>query len=197
MPMKKPFTGFRRHPELEGRHAVFGASQYSWLRYNREKFIQRFANHRKAQEGTDLHNWAHETIRLGRKQARSNNTLCMYINDCIGHRMKNEVVLYYSPWFFGSADACKLDESPSLERPVLRIFDLKTGENKASEDQLIIYAAFFCLEYDYDPFDLDFDLRLYQSDARIFVEVDPQDVMDAMIQAKSGTEIILENEEVL
>ena len=67
--------------------------------------------------------------------------LLPYVNDAIGYKMTPEQVLYYSDYSFGTADAI------SYSRNVLRIHDLKTGSNPASMDQLMIYAAWFFLEY--------------------------------------------------
>jgi hypothetical protein len=73
--------------------------------------------------------------------------------------MAPEVVLMYSDNAFGTADAI------SFKRNVLRISDLKNGVNQTNEIQLEVYAAFFCLEYDYKPFELDgIELRIYQND---------------------------------
>jgi hypothetical protein len=47
---------------------------------------------------------------------------------------------------------------------MLRIHDLKTGVTPAKIEQLEVYAALFCLEYDYKPGNIDIELRIYQSD---------------------------------
>lgn len=70
--------------------------------------------------------------------------------------MSTEVVLYYSDRFFGTAD------SISFRNGVLRIHDLKTGKTPVHMDQLMVYAALFCLEYKIKPGDIDFELRIYQ-----------------------------------
>lgn len=69
-----------------------------------------------------------------------------------------EQVLYYSPYSFGTADAI------SFRKNFLRIHDLKTGITPAHMEQLLIYAALFCLEYDIDPAKIETELRIYQSD---------------------------------
>lgn len=84
-------------------------------------------------------------------------TLGLYINQCIHFKMFAEVVLFYSPNAFGTADAI------SYRYRTLRISDLKTGVSRTSEHQLEVYAAFFCLEYGIDPFSMrDIELRIYQ-----------------------------------
>lgn len=150
---------FKRHPELEGLHAPFSASKSSWLRYDDEKAVATLRNMRAAERGTRLHEWAKMTIDLGIKQPRSNKTLYAYVNDAIGFKMSTEVVLFYSPRFFGTADAI------SFRDGVLRIHDLKTGEKPVTMDQLEVYAALFCLEYRKRPGELKgIELRVYQND---------------------------------
>ena len=49
-----------------------------------------------AQYGTELHELAAKLIELGIKLPKSNKTLNMYVNDCIGFRMTPEVTFYFS-----------------------------------------------------------------------------------------------------
>ena len=149
---------FKRHTELEGLHATFSPSQSSWLRYDDDKARQVYLKKQAARMGTRLHAWAKETIDLGIKQPRSKKTLSAYINDAIGFKMDTEVVLFYSIYFFGTADTISFRDN------VLRIHDLKTGEHPASMEQLMIYAALFCLEYRVKPGDIEMELRIYQND---------------------------------
>lgn len=149
---------FNRHNNLQGLHAPFSASQSSWLRYDDEKATQVYLKKQAAKRGTRLHAWAKETIDLGIKQPRSNKTIYKYINDAIGYRMSTEVVLFYSDYFFGTADTISFRDN------LLRIHDLKTGEHKADMEQLMIYAALFCLEYRVKPGEIDIELRIYQND---------------------------------
>lgn len=149
---------FNKHYKLEGLHAPFSPSQSSWLRYDSEKAIKTYLNKKASAMGTRLHAWAKETIDLGIKQPRSKKTLYAYVNDAIGFKMDTEVVLFYSERFFGTADAI------SFRNNFLRIHDLKTGVSPAHMEQLMIYAALFCLEYDVKPGTIEMELRLYQSD---------------------------------
>ena len=155
---------FNTHKTLNGLHAPFSPSQPSWLRYTDERAVVVFRNKKAAERGTKLHAWAKDTIDLGIKQAESNKTLNMYINDAIGFKMKTEVVLYYSDRFFGTADTISFRKNPATGRMILRIHDLKTGTTPASIEQLEIYAALFCLEYKIRPGEIDIELRLYQKD---------------------------------
>ena len=149
---------FIKHSKLEGLHAPFSASQPSWLNYDEEKAIAVFRNAKAKEMGTQLHAWAKETIDLRIKQPKSKKTLYSYVNDAIGFRMDTEVVLYYSDYFFGTADAISFRDN------VLRIHDLKTGKGPVHIEQLMIYAALFCLEYKVKPGDIDIELRIYQND---------------------------------
>lgn len=164
------FTGFFVHKNLQGLHAPFSASQSSWLRYDDEKVKEVYANRKAAEMGTRLHAWAAETIKLGLKQPRSKKTISAYVNDAIGFKMEPEVVLFYSERFFGTADAiCFREEDVEIndERvriPVLRIHDLKTGKGRVHMDQLMVYAALFCLEYGIKPGEIFIELRIYQND---------------------------------
>lgn len=149
---------FNAHKNLEGLHAPFSASQSSWLRYDDEKAIETYANRRAAEMGTILHAWAKSTIDLGIKQPRSKKTLYSFVNDAIGFKMNTEVVLYFSDRFFGTADAICFRDG------VLRIHDLKTGKRPADMEQLMVYAALFCLEYKKRPSEIEIELRIYQND---------------------------------
>ena len=80
-----------------------------------------------------------------------------YVNDAIGYGMSPERVLYFSDNAFGTTDAI------SFKNNILRIHDLKTGVTPAHMEQLEIYAAFFCLEYQKNPEDIMIILRLYQN----------------------------------
>lgn len=149
---------FNKHTNLEGLHAPFGASKSSWLRYSDQKAVETFHNLKAKEMGTRLHEWAKTTIDLGIKQPRSKKTIYAYINDAIGFKMNTEVVLFYSEYFFGTADTI------SFRNNFLRIHDLKTGSTPAKMEQLLIYAALFCLEYKIKPGEIEIELRLYQND---------------------------------
>ena len=153
---------FTKHSNLEGLHAPFGASQSAWLRYDDEKILATYNNMKAKEMGTRLHAWAKETIDLGIKQPRSKKTIYAYVNDAIGYKMDTEVVLFYSPRFFGTADAI------CFRNGTLRIHDLKTGVTKVHMEQLMIYAALFCLEYKIKPTDIEIELRIYQSDEVLY-----------------------------
>lgn len=151
---------FNNHSSLEGKHAFLSASNYHWINYTPEKMETVYANHLAALRGSLYHDAAMRNINLGIKLPKSKdpvkNNLAAYVNDAIGFKMQTEQVLYYSDNCFGTADAI------SFRNNKLRVHDLKTGVTPASVHQLEIYAALFCLEYNYEPTDISFELRIYQ-----------------------------------
>ena len=149
---------WNKHSGFEGSHAFLGASKYHWVNYTEDKLVEAYTRYTAAQRGTILHEYAAQSIRLGQKLPRSKKTLNMYVNDAIGFRMKPEQVLYYSDNCFGTADAI------CFRNGMLRIHDLKTGIIPAHIEQLLIYAALFCLEYKVKPAEIEMELRIYQND---------------------------------
>lgn len=149
---------FNKHSEFVGQHAFLSASNYHWINYSDEKLIDTYSRHLATLRGTIMHEFAAQCIRLGQKLPKSKKTLNLYVNDAIGFKMVPEQVLMYSENCFGTTDAiCFRDR-------LLRIHDYKSGESKASMNQLWIYAALFCLEYKVKPGDIDIECRLYQYD---------------------------------
>jgi hypothetical protein len=165
---------FNRHNNLEGLHAPFSPSQPSWLRYNDDQAAEVYSNRKAAERGTILHKWAQDTINLGIKQPRSKKTLYSYVNDAIGFRMNTEVVLFYSERFYGTAEAI------CFRNNTLRIHDLKTGRIPAKIEQLRVYAALFCLEYNVKPGDITIELRIYQNDDVVTDNPTPEDILPIM-----------------
>lgn len=144
-----------------GLHAPFSASGYHWINYDEEKFLDVYRNLQAKQEGTELHEIAKKLIEKKIKLPNNRKTFNSYVNDAIGYKMSPETVLYFSDNFFGTTDAIAFDE----KKRILRIHDLKTGKTQASMNQLLIYAALFCLEYEVKPSDIsDVELRIYQND---------------------------------
>lgn len=149
---------FKKHYDLVGEHAFLSASKYHWTNYDEEKLSSAYKKHLATQRGTELHELANHLIVLKQSLVKSKKSLNSFVNDAIGFRMKSEQPLYYSPNAFGTADAISFRDN------LLRIHDLKTGESKTNMRQLEIYAAYFCLEYEIDPKDIDMELRIYQCD---------------------------------
>lgn len=175
---------------LKNTHAFCGASNYHWRNYDKEKLIQTKINSNANVVGTLLHAYAADNIDKGFKIYKTDKrgvlrylivehgvpeyavdidrlfpNLMNYVNDCIGYRMKPEVLLYYSDDFYGTTDAI------SWSNNVLRISDLKTGKSEPSFMQLENYAAFFCLRYKVKPSDIKkIEFRFYQDNEIIFAE---------------------------
>ncbi len=156
---------FASHPELDGKHSFLSPSGYHWIRYDDDKILDKLDTHMMAMYGTRLHNIAAELIDVGIMQVDNGATFNTYVNDAIGFMMKPEVLLMASYNAFGTADAISFRrERPDDKKLTLRIHDLKTGVGKTSMDQLRIYAAFFCIEYQVNPNDIEIELRIYQND---------------------------------
>lgn len=175
---------FNKHSNLEGQHAFLGASKYHWLNYPPDKVAASYMKFLATLKGTELHDFAAHCIRLGQKLPKSRKTLNMYVNDAIGFKMTPEQVLFYSENCFGTADAI------SFRNNFLRIHDLKTGETQAHMEQLLIYAALFCLEYDINPEDIEIELRIYQYDDIYLHSPSPEEVREVMKKIIASDKII-------
>lgn len=175
---------FNKHSQLEGQHAFLGASKYHWINYDEAKVAEAYSRFLATQKGTVLHEFAAQCIKLGQKLPRSQKTLNMYVNDAIGFRMVPEQILYYSDNCFGTADAI------SFRNGFLRIHDLKTGVIPAKIEQLMIYAALFCLEYKVKPSEIDMELRLYQSDDILVHNPEPEEILPIIDKIISFDKII-------
>ena len=200
---------FNKHSELEGNHAILSPSGYSWLNYkNEEEFFRRFKAAYAQAIGTSIHGLAKELIENKIRLSKGDkkiallhliedgiprsiiepddwyDTLMAYVNDAIGFRMTPEVPLLYSPNAFGTTDTISFREN------VLRIHDLKTGVTPAKMDQLILYAAYFCLEYKVKPKEIETHLRIYQSHEVLILDPDPEDILDAMDQTILADKVI-------
>lgn len=183
---------FRSHLDLRDKHAFLSPSNYHWLNYTDQKLKARFTAAMAARRGTDLHNLAHEAIRLGVKLSRNNKALATYVNDGIGFKMNCEQVLYYSDNCFGTCDTI------CFRRNKLRIHELKTGIISTSEHQLEVYAALFCLEYSVDPYDIEFELRIYQGEnIRIFEPTSDLifGIMDKIIEFDKQIQYMIESDQ--
>ncbi len=170
---------FNTHSALEGQHAFLSASKYHWINYEDEKLDRVYTAALAARRGTELHDFAANAIRLGIKLRGGNDTISSYVNDAIGFRMKPEQILYYSDNCFGTADAIV------FRKNMLRIHDLKTGVTPTSHHQLEVYAALFCLEYRYTPFDFAIELRIYQNDEIREYVADPEVIVHIMERIKT------------
>lgn len=188
------------HSKLKGTHAVFSPSKPSWENYDDAKLMERYSNSFATTIGTILHEEAEWRIRkqlrinAGEKNSlrlalyRSNDipddivdglefepifqNLRSYVNDAIGYRMDPEIILYNNDLCYGTADAI------SFRNDILRIHDLKTGTTPAHVEQLLKYAALFCLEYKVDPKDIQTELRIYQLNEISVFNPEPAEVKE-------------------
>lgn len=177
---------FNKHSNLEGKHSFLSASSYSWIRYSDEKLKEAYLRGLAKQRGTELHDFASKCIKLGQKLPKSNKTLNRYVNDAIGYGMKPEVLLYFSENAFGTADAI------CFKNNMLRIHDLKTGYIPAHIEQLIVYAAYFCLEYHINPSTIEIELRIYQNDEVFVHNPEVDEIVPIMDKIKSFDKLIKE-----
>lgn len=168
----------------KGAHAPLSPSQYAWanrpgdLEYLRNKWERLKA----AERGTKDHEFASLCIQRGQRLPKSSKTLNLYVNDCVGYRMRPEQLLYYGPHCFGTTDAIAFNGS------LLRISDLKTGQSGTKFTQLEVYAALFCLEHKVSPLEIDILLTIYQYDDKIQDKADVShilELMDWIVQASS------------
>lgn len=165
---------FNDHSRYADSHALLSPSKYSWINYDEEKLDSMVFKTMAARRGTDLHDVAQRLIRLGVQLPQTPQTLNQYVNDCIGFRLTPEQTLFYSPNCFGKADAV------GFRKNLLKIFDLKTGVTECKFEQLRVYAALFCLEYDCKPMNIKIELRIYQNDEIRIEEGDVLEIMSIM-----------------
>lgn len=191
---------FNKHFQQEGKHAILSASSWRWLNDDIDSLRKRICSQYAQLVGTILHAVAYKHILYRIKMNKydkknvmlellSNGVpgmvidtmdfdsvfenLMAYVNDGVGFKMQPEVVLYYSDNFFGTADAISFDERERF----LRIHDYKSGVLPAHIEQLEIYAALFCLEYRFKPFDISMELRIYQNKDVLYHNPEPEEIM--------------------
>lgn len=175
---------FNKHWSVEGKHAFLGASKYHWIRYDLDKMKRIWENKFKSEEGTRKHNLAAFCIREKVRLEDNGSTLSLYVNDAIGFKMTPEQVLFYNDDCFGTADAI------CFRQGILRIHDLKTGVHPGAQDQIMIYFALFCLEYDINPYDIEMIGRIYQNNDFLEFIADPSEVKEIMTTIEQFTKEI-------
>jgi len=196
------------HSKLVGKHAILSPSGYSWINYDpgdesRTKLLNRYYSEYAQVIGTIVHDYARKRITYKMPLKKSDKSallfylidngvpknvidmdyifenLLYYVNDAIGYSMSPEVVLYYSENCFGTADTIQFKKNQ------LRIHDLKNGRIQAHMEQLEIYAALFCLEYDKKPSDINIELRIYQPFNLMIMNPEASDIVPIMDQIVS------------
>lgn len=189
---------FAKHFELRGKHAMLAPSQPYWLDYDEDKLFQKFVSNHAQAMGTALHELAETLIKNGIKLKNSDKNVLLvhllqndipraaidmdrlfdnfkaYVNDAVGFRLTPEQPLVYSEYCFGTADAI------SFRNNLLRIHDYKSGTTPAKMEQLMVYAALFCLEYKFKPGEIDMELRIYQNDEVICHKANADDILPIM-----------------
>lgn len=177
---------FKRRPEYIGKHFVLSPSSH-FLDRDRtfEELDQRMRSNYASDIGTIIHKVAATLISCKITTTKTKaydrileallvggiprsivdpyefvDTFVHYVNDAISFDMTPEVPLVYSEKAGGTTDAISWNE----RKRYLRIHDLKTGTTVAKMDQLVEYAAYFCLDYKVQPKDiLHTELRIYQN----------------------------------
>lgn len=190
---------FNDHHKLKGKHALLAPSQPFWLRYSDEQLAQKFKSNYAQAMGTAAHELAETLIRESIKLKKTDKNMLLvhllrsgipraaididylypnfmkYVNDAIGFCLIPEQLLYYSDVCFGTADAI------SYRNNFLRIHDYKSGMVQAKMEQLLVYAALFCLEYKIKPGDLaGCELIIYQNDGCDVANPTAEDILPVM-----------------
>ena len=215
---------YNKHSELEGKHAFLGASKSSWLNKDKDQLLVAYSRQYIQTIGTALHDIARKHIKHNFKLTKGSkkeimlsliedyhipgyaidlaidydfvfDNLVNYVNDAIGYRMVPEQILYYSDNSFGTADAITSLDS-TFKNKLLRIHDLKTGTTPAHIEQLLIYAALFCLEYNTKPSEIDFELRIYQGCEIIGFKPEVDDIVPVMDKIITADKILKQSKEV-
>lgn len=189
---------WNRHSNLTGSHAILGASKSEWLEKDDEELVASVVSGYATTIGTLLHKYAADRIFYREKMRKGDiggvkfdllrnhipefaidlrtmfPTLMSYVNDAIGYQMDSEILLYYSDYCYGTADAIQVDGD------TLRIHDLKTGRSPVKMRQLLVYAALFYLEYGMKPEKMKHELRIYQMDEILVYEPDADEIREVM-----------------
>lgn len=189
---------FNDHSKLRGGHALLSPSQPSWLRYDEEKLFDKYSSTYAQTIGTLLHELAETLIINGVKLRKDDDRILLvhllghgiprnvidldrifsnfreYVNDAIGFRLTPEQILYYSDYCYGTADAI------TFKNNILRIHDYKSGTTPAKMEQLLVYAALFCLEYRFKPSDIEIELRIYQNDEVVVHKPEVDEILPVM-----------------
>lgn len=204
---------FTTHSDKVGKHAMLSASSWRWIRDTPDEIIKRLAGQYMTVIGTSLHEIACKHIKYSvklNKYDRKNvllellskgtpsiildaldfdlmfENLMTYVNDCIGFKMTPEVVLMYSDNMWGTADAISYDERLHF----LRIHDYKSGFTQVHMEQVMIYEALFCLEYQVRPDDIESELRIYQANSVLYHNPSPDEINEIMDQIVMGDRIL-------
>ena len=115
------------------------------------------------------------------------DTLSLFVNDAIGYRLDSEVVLSYDDLYtFGTADAISCNEKTKE----IIVHDLKTGDHPVKMTQLMLYAAYYCLEYNKNPHEYKFTTRVYQKGQIIEYNPTSDEIKEHMQVAVHATDTL-------
>ena len=204
---------FNKHSNLEGKHALLGASKWQWIKDDEDGLVKRMRSLYSQEIGTLLHAVAAKRIkhrfRLSKADKKSvlldlldagipgvvidaldfdamYENLMVYVNECVMFKMTPEQPLYYSDYCFGTADAISFSEKDHF----LRIHDYKSGSTPAHMEQLMIYEALFCHEYHFKPYEIQAELRIYQSNEVLTHEPTADEIVPIMDQMVTKTKFL-------
>lgn len=189
---------WKDHSKLKGTHALLGASQSAWLRYTDDQMFDKYVSSYAQALGTSLHELAADLITEKIKLTKNDKRLVLhhlsksriprnvfdmdfifpnlmsYVNDAIGYRMDAEKILYFSDNAYGTAD------SICFRNNMLRVHDYKSGKGPVKMDQLYIYVALFCLEYNVRPGEIEIETRLYHANEIVTEHPTAEDILPIM-----------------
>lgn len=172
-------------------HALLSPSQSAWVRYDKEKLEKVYRNRQRAALGTRLHKLAEDCIVHGVRLHDIPRAINMFVNDSIDSDLRPEELLYYSEYCFGTADAIGFDDTTDT----LTVMDLKTGVSKPHREQLEVYSALFCLQYDKNPNDIIINCTIYQGEEKDTWSPDPEAVLHIMAIIKDHDTYLRELDE--
>lgn len=203
---------FKRYSSSElPEHAFLSPSSPSWLNWDEDTLIERWRNLRAKESGTKLHAMSARMITLRQRFSKSKvaerqlvnyilgrdadyisditlDTIRCYVNDAEDYGMTPEVKMKFSKYAFGTTDAISFEKEHGHE--ILRIHDLKTGTIPAHMEQLHIYAALFCYDYDIRPGDIEMETRIYQNGEVLIDNPDAEDIGPILDKMKVFSNII-------
>lgn len=205
---------FHDHSNLRGTHGAFSPSSAYQIYvndYDRDRVIARYLSMLASEVGTALHEYARQRISNSLKMSNGDSlavvnhllesgipkycidiekimpTLVSYVNDGIRYRMNPEFILYYSDIYMGTADTLSFNE----KKGQLRIHDYKSGVIAGKMEQLLSYAALFCLEYNVDPEKIGVELRIYQNGDVVVHNPEANELRQIMENVERGNADIL------
>ena len=178
---------------IQDKHALFSPSEKAWIRYDKEKIVNKVQQAEAILRGTLLHELAASCIKLKVTLGKENGIISEYVQDCIQCGCETERQVYYSEYIYGTADAIRFD----VDARLLYIFDLKTGEKAVPIDQVLIYAAIWCLEHGISPEDINYDLRIYSNTRPIRLATEESGPQVAAQVRKAMDQIVFVNNTTL